>query len=59
LGGLAVDPNYYVIFTIAGLGAMGVPGTSGFISEFMVFLGSFGSTVLHARVLTIIAILVF
>jgi len=36
---------------------MGVPGTSGFISEFMVFLGSFGSTVLHARVLTVIAIL--
>ena len=58
LGGLARQiPIITVIFTIAGLGAMGVPGTSGFISEFMVFLGSFGSTVLHARVLTIIAIL--
>jgi len=58
LGGLARQiPIITVIFTIAGLGAMGVPGTSGFISEFMVFLGSFGSTVLHARVLTVIAIL--
>lgn len=46
LGGLARQmPAITVIFTIAGLGAMGVPTTSGFIAEFMVFLGSFSSTV--------------
>ena len=44
LGGLARQiPMITVIFTIAGLGAMGVPSTSGFISEFMIFLGSFQS----------------
>jgi NADH-quinone oxidoreductase subunit M len=59
LGGLARQiPMITVIFTIAGLGAMGVPSTSGFIAEFMTFLGSFGSTnVVGARVFTIIAIL--
>jgi len=58
LGGLARQiPMITVIFTIAGLGAMGVPGTSGFIAEFMTFLGSFGSSVAGARVFTIIAIL--
>ncbi len=58
LGGLARQiPIITVIFTIAGLGAMGVPSTSGFISEFMIFLGSFSSTVMHARVFTVIAIL--
>ena len=42
LGGLARQiPMITVIFTIAGLGAMGVPSTSGFIAEFMTFLGSF------------------
>ena len=57
LGGLARQiPIIMVIFTIAGLGAMGVPGTSGFISEFKVFLGSFGSTVLMPD-FTVIAIL--
>ncbi|MDP2731143.1 MAG: NADH-quinone oxidoreductase subunit M [Dehalococcoidales bacterium] len=44
LGGLARQiPIITVIFTIAGLGAMGVPSTSGFIAEFMVFLGAFSS----------------
>ena len=58
LGGLARQiPMITVIFTVAGLGAMGVPSTSGFIAEFMTFLGSFGSTVLHARIFTVIAIL--
>jgi NADH-quinone oxidoreductase subunit M len=57
-GGLARQiPMVTVIFTIAGLGAMGVPGTSGFIAEFMTFLGSFQSDVLYAKVLVVIAIL--
>ena len=58
LGGLARQiPMITVIFTIAGLGAMGVPSTSGFIAEFMTFLGSFGSSIIHARIFTVIAIL--
>jgi NADH-quinone oxidoreductase subunit M len=58
LGGLARQiPIVTVIFTIAGLGAMGVPSTSGFIAEFMTFLGSFQSDVLYVKVFTIIAIL--
>ncbi|MFC2056449.1 NuoM family protein [Chloroflexota bacterium] len=44
LGGLARQiPIITVIFTIAGLGAIGVPSTSGFIAEFLVFLGAFSS----------------
>ena len=58
LGGLARQiPIITVIFTIAGLGAMGVPSTSGFIAEFMTFLGSFQSNVLYVKVFTVIAIL--
>ena len=36
---------------------MGVPGTSGFIAEFMTFLGSFQSNVAYVHVFTVIAIL--
>jgi NADH-quinone oxidoreductase subunit M len=60
LGGLARQiPVITVIFTIAGLGAIGVPGTSGFIAEFMVFLGSFSSpvAVLIVKIFTGISIL--
>jgi NADH-quinone oxidoreductase subunit M len=59
LGGLARQiPIITVIFTIAGLGAMGVPTTSGFIAEFMTFLGSFSSTaVVGVKIFTVIAIL--
>ncbi|MCX6003653.1 MAG: NADH-quinone oxidoreductase subunit M [Chloroflexi bacterium] len=58
LGGLARQlPIITVIFTIAGLGAMGVPSTSGFIAEFMTFLGSFQSAVPVARIFTVISIL--
>jgi NADH-quinone oxidoreductase subunit M len=60
LGGLAKQmPAITVIFTIAGLGAMGVPSTSGFIAEFMVFLGAFSSPVaaVSVRVLTGISII--
>jgi NADH-quinone oxidoreductase subunit M len=59
LGGLARQlPKITVIFTIAGLGAMGVPSTSGFIAEFITFLGSFSSTaVVGVKIFTVIAIL--
>jgi NADH-quinone oxidoreductase subunit M len=63
MGGLARQiPIITVIFTIAGLGAMGVPSTSGFIAEFMTFLGSFQSSIAVgtfsiAKVFTVISIL--
>jgi len=46
LGGLAKQvPLIAVIFIVAGLASLGLPLTSGFAAEFMVFLGSFTSTV--------------
>lgn len=45
LGGLARRmPVIAVVFSIAGLASLGLPGTSGFAAEFLVFLGSFTST---------------
>jgi NADH-quinone oxidoreductase subunit M len=38
-------PAIAVIFSIAGLASLGLPATSGFASEFLVFVGSFSSTV--------------
>jgi len=59
LGGLAKQtPALAVIFTIGGLGAMGVPATSGFIAEVTVFLGAFSSGVVAGvQVYTIISML--
>ena len=42
LGGLASRmPVLAVAFLVAGLASLGLPGTSGFVSEIMVFLGTF------------------
>ena len=57
LGGLARQmPFLTVAFTLAGLAALGLPGTSGFAAEFLVFLGSFTSGAFSLlRPLTILA----
>jgi NADH-quinone oxidoreductase subunit M len=45
LGGLARQvPAMAVVFSVAGLASLGLPLTSGFIAEFMIFAGSFSST---------------
>lgn len=45
LGGLARQmPVIAVVFSVAGLASLGLPGTSGFAAEFIVFLGSYSST---------------
>jgi NADH-quinone oxidoreductase subunit M len=45
LGGLARQmPVITVIFSIAGLASLGLPGTSGFAAEFITFVGCFSST---------------
>jgi NADH-quinone oxidoreductase subunit M len=58
LGGLARQvPVIAAVFVIAGLASLGLPTTSGFAAEFLVFLGSYTSTaVAHLNVYTIIAI---
>jgi NADH-quinone oxidoreductase subunit M len=59
LGGLARQmPVIAIIFSVGGLGALGLPSTSGFAAEFLVFLGSFTSTMVAGiKILTILAIL--
>jgi NADH-quinone oxidoreductase subunit M len=57
LGGLAKQvPVIAVVFSIAGLGSLGLPTTSGFAAEFITFAGSYSSRfVTAAPVFTIIA----
>ncbi len=59
LGGLARQiPVIAVIFSVGGLAALGLPATSGFAAEFLVFVGSFSSTIVSGiQVYTILAIL--
>ena len=59
LGGLARQmPVVAVIFSIAGLGSLGLPLTSGFAAEFITFIGSFNSAVVGGiQVYTILAVL--
>jgi NADH-quinone oxidoreductase subunit M len=58
LGGLARQtPVLAAVFVIAGLASLGLPTTSGFAAEFLVFLGSFQSTAVpYIQTSTIIAI---
>ncbi|KPJ52283.1 MAG: oxidoreductase, partial [Dehalococcoidia bacterium DG_18] len=58
LGGLAQRmPVIVVVFSVAGLAALGLPGTSGFAAEVLVFLGSFSSTMVAGiHIYTILAV---
>jgi len=59
LGGLARQmPVIVVVFSIAGLASLGLPGTSGFIAEFTTFVGSFSSNAFSGiQVFTILGVL--
>ncbi|MFH1002682.1 MAG: NADH-quinone oxidoreductase subunit M [Chloroflexota bacterium] len=59
LGGLARQvPIITVVFSVAGLASLGLPLTSGFAAEFLVFIGSFSSGVVPGvQVFTILAVL--
>ncbi len=59
LGGLAKQtPLIAVIFSIAGLASLGLPLTSGFSAEFLVFVGSFSSvTVAGMKIYTLLAVI--
>jgi NADH-quinone oxidoreductase subunit M len=59
LGGMARQiPIIAVIFSIAGLGSLGLPTTSGFAAEFITFAGSFSSNAFNGiQACTILAVL--
>ncbi len=59
LGGLVRQmPIIAVIFSVAGLASLGLPTTSGFAAEFLVFVGSFSSTaVAGIRIYTLLSVL--
>ena len=47
-GGLAkVMPIYAILFVIVAMSSIGLPGTNGFIGEFMILAGTFASASLH------------
>jgi NADH-quinone oxidoreductase subunit M len=58
LSGLARQmPIIVVVFSIAGLASLGLPGTVGFIAEFITFAGSFASvTIAGMKIFTLIAV---
>ncbi len=59
LGGLAKQtPLIAVVFSLAGLASLGLPLTSGFAAEFLVFIGAYSSTaVAGIKVYTLIGVL--
>jgi NADH-quinone oxidoreductase subunit M len=58
LGGLARQmPVIVVVFSIAGLASLGLPGTSGFAAEFITFVGSYSSAAVEGiRLYTILGV---
>src|SRR3954449_10605123 len=59
MGGLAHQmPKIATVFVVAGLASLGLPGLSGFVAEFLVFLGAFsGQTGVVLTVLGTLGIL--
>jgi NADH-quinone oxidoreductase subunit M len=56
MGGLMkVIPILSVVYVIAGLASLGLPGLSGFVAEMTVFVGAFQHTDVFHRVVTILA----
>ncbi len=56
MGGLMkVIPFLGVVYVIAGLASLGLPGFSGFVAEMTIFIGSYQHTDVFHRVITIVA----
>jgi NADH-quinone oxidoreductase subunit M len=56
MGGLMkVVPFLSVVYVIAGLASLGLPGLSGFVAEMTIFVGSFQHTDTFHRVATVVA----
>ncbi len=57
-GGLvSVMPRYAIVFMVFTLGALGLPGTSGFVGEFLVLMGTFKKSFLVATIASLGVIL--
>ncbi len=57
-GGLvSIMPKYAIVFMVFTLGALGLPGTSGFIGEFLVLMGAFKKNILVAMIASLGVIL--
>jgi NADH-quinone oxidoreductase subunit M len=57
-GGLvSIMPKYAVFFMIFTLGAVGLPGTSGFVGEFLILMGAFKDNFLVATIASLGVIL--
>jgi NADH-quinone oxidoreductase subunit M len=57
LGGLLkVIPFISVIYVIAGLASLGLPGFSGFVAEMNIFVGAFQNEGMFYRIATIISV---
>ncbi len=52
-----VMPKYAIMMMIFTLGALGLPGTSGFIGEFLVLMGTFKKSIISATIASIGVIL--
>ena len=57
-GGLvSIMPKYAIVFMVFTLGALGLPGTSGFIGEFLVLMGAFKKNIIVATIASLGVIL--
>ena len=57
-GGLvSIMPKYAIVFMVFTLGALGLPGTSGFIGEFLVLMGAFKKNIFVATIASLGVIL--
>ncbi len=57
-GGLvSIMPKYAIVFMVFTLGALGLPGTSGFIGEFLVLMGAFKKSIIVATIASLGVIL--
>ena len=57
-GGLvSIMPRYAIVFMVFTLGALGLPGTSGFVGEFLILMGTFKKNFLVATIASLGVIL--
>ena len=52
-----IMPKYAIMFMIFTLGALGLPGTSGFVGEFLILMGTFKKSFLAATIASVGVIL--
>ena len=56
-GIVSIMPKYAILLMIFTLGAIGLPGTSGFIGEFLILMGTFKKNFLVATIASLGVIL--